>query len=130
MAHVDFTDVEERSFDLLPRGQYLIEVTGAEERTGETSGVDYLNLELTVLDGEFQGRKLFDSMSYSQNALWKLKGFLRAAGYDEEDLAGDFDVDPAEYVGMEFVVTVTVQRDKREGHEGEEQNRIRTYVTA
>jgi len=129
MTVVDFTDVEERDFDPVPRGQYLVEITGAEERDGQE--YPYLNFELTIKEGPenvegVEDRKLWDILSFSPKALWKLKGFLAVAGYDDDDLAGDFDIDPAEYLGMEFLVQVTVGADR----EGTQRNRVTRYFEA
>lgn len=129
MTVVDFTDVEDRDFEPVPRGQYLVEITGAEERDGQE--YPYLNLELTIKEGPegaegVEDRKLWDILSYSPKALWKLKGFLAVVGYDAEDLAGDFTVDPAEYLGMEFLVQVTVGADR----EGTQRNRVTRYFEA
>jgi hypothetical protein len=124
MAVVDFTDVEVQEFELLPRGQYLVEVTSSEERAG--TEFPYLNLEMTVLEGDYADRKVWDSMSYSPKALWKLKSFLLQAGYSEEDIVGSFEVDPEEFIGQEYMVIVT----QKAGNDGVVRNRVTRYVKA
>lgn len=126
MPVVDFTDVEISVFDPVPGGRYLVNVTEAEIREGQESGVPYLALTLNVIDGDYEGRKLWDNMSFSPKALWKLKGFLLASGYEEDDVAGEFEVDPDEFLEAEYDVVVGVSKDSQ----GTSRNNIRSYTVA
>lgn len=118
MPVVDFTNVETKSFELLPRGDYLLRITGAEIRDSQSSEYQYLNLEFNVVDpAEFVDRKQWDSMSFSPAALWKLKDFLLASGYTEEDLAGEFELDPEALIGGEVYARIAQKKDARNGDE-------------
>lgn len=118
---VDFTDVQTKSFDPIPRGEYVVEVDEADIRDG--TKYPYLNLMYTVLEGEFAGRKLFDICSFSPKALWKLKGLYEAMGLSEEELAGEVEVDIDEFPGVVLYATVTIGKDR----EGQPRNQIRSY---
>jgi hypothetical protein len=49
-------------FDPLPAGKYLVAITASEMKPTKTGDGSYLQLELTVLDGEFRGRKVWDRL--------------------------------------------------------------------
>jgi hypothetical protein len=128
MPAIDFTNVEVTGFELLPRGDYLLRVVTPEIRDSQSSEHQYLNIEFEVVDGEFAGRKIWDSMSFSPGALWKLKGFLLASGYTEEDLAGSFDFDPADLANLEVQARVAQKADNRQ--EGVMRNVVNSYTQA
>lgn len=118
MPAVDFTNVQGSGFELLPRGDYLLRVANAEERDSQSSEHQYLNVEFEVVDpSEFAGRKVWDSMSYSPKALWKLKDFLLATGVTEEELAGEFEFDPADLNGVEVYAKIVQKADNRNAEE-------------
>ena len=120
---VDFSDVEERDFTPVPRGRYVAEVTDAEIRDGDK--YPYLMVEQTVIEGEYADRKLWDNMSFSPKALWKLKGFYRALGATDEELSSaGFDVDPESLLGLTFMIQVAVKNDNN----GEPRNVINRYA--
>lgn len=48
-------------FDVIPPGQYLVEVEKT-EKTKSKKGDKMLKLQLNILEGEFEGRKLFDQI--------------------------------------------------------------------
>lgn len=129
MANVDFTNVETKDFELLPRGEYPLRVVEAEERDSQSSEYQYLNLSFEVIDGDFAGRRVWDNPSYSPKALWKLKDFLAAAGYTEEDLSGAFEFDPADLVGVEVVGRVIQKKDNYNG-EDRLKNVVNSYTPA
>ena len=97
LIKVDFTGVEAGG-RLLPEGQYLFELEDIEQKEGEESGKPYLQFELAVADGDFKGTKAWDNMSLQPQSLWKLRGFLEAAGFPTED--GAMQLDPDEMIGL------------------------------
>lgn len=50
------------SFDPIPAGQYNVIVDDMTDERSQTGGV-YYKVEMTVLDGEFEGRKIFDNIN-------------------------------------------------------------------
>jgi hypothetical protein len=108
---VNLTDVG-TGFDPIPSGKYKAKVSdGSVEVSGETAknpGAQYIKWELTVTEGEFEGRKLFLNTSLLPQALFGLKGLLAATGsWNEEELNGDLDFEIADVLGEELGIVVT-----------------------
>ena len=118
---VDFTNVE--SFEVLPTDIYPAVITNIEEKTGKTSGQPYLNIEMTVSEGDYEGRKLFGMVSFSPKAAFKVKEFLIACGVDAEELGGNYDVEPEDYIGTELIASVIVDQ-----YEGKENNKVEAFL--
>jgi len=75
-------------FSPLPAGKYNVIVEKVEDRLSKSSPAEYTNFTLSVLDGEFKGRKIFDKYFYanvSQKCLdynqRKLQGLIAASGF-------------------------------------------------
>lgn len=122
---VDFTGIEAGGGGggrLLPEGPIKLELTEIEEKEGEESGKPYLQLAFEVPDGEeFAGTKAWDNMSLQPQALWKLRGFLEAAGVETVD--GPMDIDTDELIGV--VVTANIIH---EDYKGKMKHRIDGYL--
>ncbi len=123
MPGVDFTEVEVAEFDPIPRGRYAVRVVEVEEREGQESGLAYFNMQYEVIEGDHEGRKVFDNLSFSPKALWRLKGFLLAAGYTEEELAGELSIEADELIEVEIEVQVVIKNDQ----EGTPRNNISRF---
>lgn len=50
------------SFDPLPAGKYVAAITGSEKKNTKKGDGNYLELEFTVLEGEYRGRKVWDRL--------------------------------------------------------------------
>lgn len=124
MPVVDFTDVETTEFEPVPAGRYLTRVEECEEKEGTEH--PYLNFKHVIVDGEFEGRFIFDIASFSPKALWKLKGVLIASGYTEEDLAGELEINPEEFLEVEYELVVTIAPDNN----GIKRNRVTKHFAA
>lgn len=48
--------------DPLPAGKYLAAITGSEMKATKKGDGSFLELEFTILDGEFRGRKVWDRL--------------------------------------------------------------------
>jgi hypothetical protein len=60
----DATGVEPaKPFEVLPPGKYTVQIVASEMRVTKDGRGQYLWLELDVLDGALQGRKLFDRLN-------------------------------------------------------------------
>jgi len=65
----DATNVEpNKPIEVLPPGKYVVQIVASEMRATKDGQGQYLWLELDVLDGEFQGRKLFDRLNLVNNS--------------------------------------------------------------
>lgn len=110
---VDLTNAD--SFDPIPTGAYETVVSNIELRDSKSSEWQYLNLELTVLSGEYANRKLWLNLSLSPKASWRLKKALTALGFPKERLTGQVVFDPDDFIGAECVAEVIQAPDPRSG---------------
>lgn len=66
MAHIEFDANEYEpmgSFDPLPVGEYLVVISDSDIKPTSKGTGKYLQLVYDVIDGEYQGRKLFDRLN-------------------------------------------------------------------
>lgn len=68
MAELDFVfdpnTVEDRpEFSLFPVGEYIAEVTGSDYKPTKAGNGKFIELEFTILDGEYAGRKYWDRLN-------------------------------------------------------------------
>lgn len=77
----DASKVEPNSFDCIPAGEYEVAIVASEMKPTKDGGGKYLNLELQVLSGQYQNRKLFDRLNLENKnvqAVQIAKGTLSA----------------------------------------------------
>lgn len=87
---VNFGDVQD--FDALPEGVYEAVIEKIEYREPKEAGkAPYLNVEYTVQDEEYQGRKVWEVLSWSPKALFRMRDFFRAAGFEDDEY--DLEID-------------------------------------
>lgn len=131
--NINFADVED-SFQVMPEGLYPVVVEKVEIRESKSSDNPYLNWELTITDGEHEGRKLWQITSLSPKALFRLKDQFLALGViegDEEDFPIEWDDDISitpeagplliepEVTGMAATAVVTI-----DAYQGKDRNRV------
>lgn len=93
---VDLTQTQ--NDDAIPEGEYLVQVDKCDLADSKrTPGNKNLKVEMTIQEGEHHGRKLFDDISLSQKALWRVTRFVNACGiyppatgFQTEQLIGAF----------------------------------------
>lgn len=76
---VDFNEVEEASFELIPRGKYPVIVDDLEYKLSQSSGLPMWAFVLIINGGEYDGRKLFYNASFSPKALPYTKKMMAVA---------------------------------------------------
>jgi hypothetical protein len=116
---LNLSGVQARSFEPLPEGKYLVEVLEVKAKIAASSGAPMLAWTFRVLDEDYEGRQLFTNTVLTDNSLWKLKSFLIALGYTEEELNGEIELDPDELVGLQAVARV-----KTREYQGETRNDV------
>jgi hypothetical protein len=117
---INLTDVQDRSFEALPAGKYVVKITDWEMRETKDNpgnklpaGTPMVNWEFTVLreaggDTKYENRKLWMNSILHEKTLFNLKALLRATGnFSDGDLEGEIDFEPAEQVGAEMIAVVT-----------------------
>lgn len=122
---VNFSDKEAsseaREYTPLPSGSYycrITDITVAEvkETDGDgnpnkNAGKAYWNMEYTVQDGQFDGRKLFGNCMLFDGALYTLAQICKATGF-EGVLQSGIVPDPDDLISKEVTVVIVKQRNK------------------
>jgi hypothetical protein len=119
---INLTDIEDRSFEALPAGRYIVKLTDYEAREVKKNdgkvpkGTPMINWEFTVIsdksgDTKYENRKLWMNSVIHERTLSMLKGLLKASGaYSDADLAGELDFEPDNIVGS-TMMAVVAQRE-------------------
>ena len=110
---IDFSDV--KGFDPIPAGEYVGSVVYAQEGTSQ-SGNPKIDIRWKIESGEFEGRQIFDTLSFHPNALFRVKQALQAFGY-EDDFSGE--VDPSALIGETAALVVTIEQSNGVDANGE-----------
>ena len=120
---VDFTGVEAGGGSrLLPEGVYQFEVIDIEKKRSDNSGADYLAFELEVTEGDHKGTKAWDNFSLQPQSLWKLRGFMEAAGLETTD--GPMNINLDDMVGL--IISAEVFHEE---YKGKTKHRIGSYLS-
>lgn len=117
-VNIDFSTAEGSEFKLLEPGDYpctIYEVTLSDKEG--PSGFKYITIVYQLTDGSKQ--RLWDNLSLSPKALYRLKTLLQRLGYSEAELAGALDLDEKELLGREVVCRVIMDK-----WEGKDTNRV------
>lgn len=115
---LDFSQVEDRK--PVPEGVYLLTVETAEEKPSKTSSNVMIAVKFAV-EG-YPANKIFENYVITPKALWKLKEFMNALGYETSEIS---EVDPAEFIGQQVMAKVVL-----EAYEGTMVNRIKSIFAA
>lgn len=126
---VDFSDVQ--GFDALEKGEYAAVIEKVEYREATEEGkYDYLNVELTVTEPGFEGRKLWFIWSLSPKALFRMKQGFENLGLPSDVIEIDYDdetmlVTEPELAGLPLIAVVT-----QRVYQGQTQNNVDTVLAA
>jgi hypothetical protein len=121
----DANEVEPTSpFEPLPAGKYLVAITASEMKPTKAGDGSYLELEFTVIDGEFKDRKVWDRLCLNHRsdvaqkiARGNLSAICRAVGV----------MQPRDSVELHNLpLLITVKCKKREDN-GEITNEVKGY---
>lgn len=120
---VDLSEVQAASFEVLPRGTYSGVISNCEFQYSQNAGKPMWALQLTVSEGEYEGRKLFTHMSFSEKALPMTKKSLAIVA--PEFLSKEFnpEAEASEMEGKSVRFKVTIQK-----YQGEDRNRVNDFV--
>jgi hypothetical protein len=96
MAELDFTfdpnTIEDRvEFTIYPVGEYIAEVTASDYKPTKAGNGKFIELEWTILDGEYAGRKYWDRLNVKHEnkvaediANSSMKDLMKAIGQPNE----------------------------------------------
>lgn len=137
-------EIPEQEGGALPEGTYTVGIKAFKPGKGKESGIGYPRLHYVVLSGEYAGRYIFDNLSYSPKALWRIRALLEVLGEAnidvpvEKDVSGVFTVTDEEamneilasvLIGKEMSVLVNhVDADKEKGYQAK--NEVQKYLKA
>ena len=118
---VDFNDVEDVSFEALPKAVYPCIIADCEFTHSQSSGNPMWTLQLEVSDGEYAGRKLYSHLVFAgaglpitKRQLGRIAPDIIAQAFDpsDEDIV-------AQMLGLEVKAKVTVRK-----YQGEDRNNV------
>lgn len=129
MAELNFdsTDVEpNQAFTALPAGEYNAEITDSDMENTKSGTGQFLKLELTVVDGEYAGRKVFDRLNLvnenkqaEEIARRTLSAICHAVGVVKV-------ADSTDLHNRPMKVTIGIEKRK---DTGEDANRVKGYAS-
>jgi hypothetical protein len=127
---VDLTNIEEMG-DAAPIGEYLAQVGKIDVKDSKrTPGNKNLEVQFVLQEGEQHGKMVFETMSLSPKALWRVRDFVNAcgvypnpSGFKTEELIGRF-----------LYITLDVEQRMQQDQagnlkpvEGKMRNRVTSY---
>lgn len=113
-------------FEPIPSGKYRCKITDGEIKeagpNAKFPGSEMILWELTVQQGDYEGRKVFSNTTLLPHALFGLHNMLLATGkWDKEDLdVEDFDFEIDQVVGSDVIALVVQQL-----YDGEMRNSVK-----
>lgn len=107
------------TFDPFPPGEYQIEVVDVTEKESTKAG-DYLLLQLKVVGGEYDNRRLLQGLfNHTEGAQAYTTGILMSLGFDLED-GEEIEIEPEDLIGQTARVLVGIQEGNVNEETGEE----------
>lgn len=139
MPSVSFAGVEDqKDFTPAPAGVYVLKFTDYKEKevqSGDNKGAEMyaLTFEIVSEDEDVNGKKVFDNQVYVKKAMFRVKAFLKAQGYeiDDSDGAEELNFEYSELLGNQLYARVTVQpesKDKVTGRVYPAKNQIAKFL--
>lgn len=118
---LDLSNIQTDTYSTLPEGKYVCSVTNVEIKDTKTGSGQYLKTELTVIDGEAKGRKIFTQFNIkntNQDAvaigLKQLKTMLTNANYTNVERPNI-----SEITGLTVGVKTRIKHDDTYGDKAE-----------
>lgn len=113
-----FDPVAESSRELLPERSYQVQVVAVDSTKVSQAGNPKIEVQLGIVnDAEHTGRRLFDNLTLTPKAAWKLVQFMEAI---KVSVSANFD--PNDWIGKTCWVDVG-----QETYEGTARNKVGRY---
>ena len=117
--NLNFTGVSS-GFDVIPKGKYFARIVKAKENMNKAGDAAVLSLQWEIQDeGEYNKRKVFDTLSTKPQALFKLKGLLDTLGWNA---AGDIEIVVDDLLGQECYLDILI-----DNYQGTDNNKVNKY---
>lgn len=108
-VHIDFSNAP--SDEAPESGTYPCVITKVEETVSQSSGNPMLVVDFKITDGDYEGRQIRSFQSLQPQALFAVKGMLKALGTDTSE---SLEIEPNELVGQELLVTGKQEPDRND----------------
>ena len=103
MPTIDFTEVQ--GLEPIDPGNYPADIVHAEEGVSKSNNPK-IDIRWKISEGEYEGRQIYDTLSFHPDALWRTKFTLQALGF-ANDFSGD--VEDEDLLNRSAVITVTIE---------------------
>lgn len=100
---IDFSEV--KGIDPLPVGTYLATVVTATDGESQ-NGNPKIDLQWKIESGTYEGRIVFDTLTFTQNSMFRVKNTLIGLGFPK---TFDGEVTGADLVGKTANITLDIQ---------------------
>lgn len=128
-------DFKQKDFEPIPNGTYLFEVTGPDNgplrvEKAKSSDNNVVNVVLVCADeGEFKGKKVFDTLTINAKAQWKLCHLAMAAGVPKETVQNEgVDLDAILHQHVKATIGTEAAKTLPDGTEAKARNRVSQYL--
>lgn len=117
---INFAGVQaSQNFEPVAAGTYEVAVHAVKAKKSST-GKPMLEWVFEIQEeGDAWGHRIFTNTILEANSLWRTKDFLLALGFSEEELAAEFELDPADLVGLGAMAVLGVEE-----YQGQKRNRV------
>jgi len=128
---VDLANVQEMSFEAIPKGVYPAVLDDLKYEISKNSGQPMWNARFTITDGQYTNRKLFTYMSFSEKALPGTKRQIKQ--FAPELLSAPFNAkkiaDEGTLIGKTVRLKLDIEIYKPEGGgEAQKRNRVKDVL--
>ncbi|MBU1701036.1 MAG: DUF669 domain-containing protein [Candidatus Eisenbacteria bacterium] len=121
MPRINFSNVDDaQNFKPLPEGVYHCRVIDVKE-SSTLHGDDMWKLWFEVASGDYQGRRIFDNLVFSDRAMPRVKHICSKLGVD---VTGEVNMTPALLIDREAMVSVIEADYVDEGGNTKTSNRV------
>lgn len=120
--NVNFADVKTRS--LVPAGDYPGVIADCILRQKAGSDHPYLNWDVIIAEGDYEGRHVYMTSSFKPEALFNMMGAFRNLGYLEDEYNIRFNDDTGQVVEPEVVGLACIARVYNEPYAGRQTSKI------
>jgi len=112
MPKVDFPNIKDSNFRIVPEGEYDCELTEIEQQTSKNSN-EMWQMCFEILEGEYKGVKVFDRLVFTEKALWKIKMICSRLGFD---VSKELELEPDMLIGSMCKLAISSEEyEKRDG---------------
>jgi hypothetical protein len=122
MPKVNFTKVDDTSFELIPAGGYLFQIKSVDNsKFDPVTNAEKWKIKMEIISGEHKGGIMWDNWSWFDKGLKRIKYNLRQLGIDVDR---EVEIFPETIMGRVLYCAISVEKDNRDPLGQKMQNRI------